>query len=331
MGSLKALTLAGGVAIAAATAAHAADLPAPPPMPAPVVMPILETSGWYLRGDIGRSEYAKPKLRLDPNPLAEVDAGWTYDNGSFMERQTAPTRTYDFYDQRLTHSIFVDLGIGYQFNQWLRADATFEWRGGSKLKAYDLLTRSYVYSQSAYDGSWNVDWQTRSLLRNNYRGNLDSLATMVNAYVDLGTFGGITPYVGAGLGLAYHRITSLTDTGHNDVTTTDANGVSNTTRHTTGGYFKDGKKTSFAWALMAGVSYNLTQNVKLDIGYRYANLGKARSGAAHCFNDPGCKQWRVSTNNIESHDVRIGMRWMLSQPDAPAPAAYFPAPLRSKF
>ena len=32
--------------------------------------------------------------------------------------------------------------------------------------------------------------------------------------------------------------------------------------------------TNFAWALMAGLDFNVTQNLKLELGYRYLNMGK---------------------------------------------------------
>ena len=335
MGSLKALTLAGGVAIAAATAAHAADLPAPPPMPAPVITPLLETSGWYLRGDVGIGSHKNPKLRTTPDPLAGQTTGWCggVDSNGNQDCYSNLTGDYRFHNPTLSHSTFVDLGIGYQLNQWLRADATVSWRGGAHLQAVDQMLVNGVYTQNWYDASGNYVGNNGGMpynqsLRNFYRGQVSSIVGMVNGYIDLGTFWGVTPYVGAGVGVAQNRISGLTDQGHS---------YTNGSGWPTGGYFSDGKKTNFAWALMAGLSYSVTSNLKLEVGYRYMNLGKMASGASHCFNGSGanggfdsCK-WKVSSSKLESHDVRIGMRWMLSQPDAPAPAAYFPAPLRSKF
>ena len=137
MGSLKALTLAGGVAFAAATAAHAADLPLPPP-PMPVAAaPAFEFSGWYLRGDVGLGANSNPKLRTTPDPLAGQTAGYCsgIDSNGNQDCYSGLAGTYKFHNPSLSHSTFVDLGIGYQLNQWLRADATVEWRGGAHLQA----------------------------------------------------------------------------------------------------------------------------------------------------------------------------------------------------
>ena len=46
-----------------------------------------------------------------------------------------------------------------------------------------------------------------------YRGNIASYVTMFNGYADLGTWYGVTPYVGAGVGFAYNKLFGMTDTG----------------------------------------------------------------------------------------------------------------------
>lgn len=338
MGSLKALTLAGGVAVATATAAHAADLPMPPPMAAPVVAPVIETSGWYLRGDVGLGTNSNPRLRTTPDPLAASSSGsWCdgVDSNGNQNCYSDMKSTYGFKNPTLSHSTFIDLGVGYQLNQWLRADATLEWRGGAHLQAVDQLNTTGTYTQNQYDSSGNLTNSTSSSytqsLRNFYRGNVSSIVGMVNGYIDLGTFWGVTPYIGVGAGVAQNRLSGLTDQGYlYSLTGGSGSGWP------TGGYSKDGKKTNFAWALMAGLSYNVSSNLKLEIGYRYMNLGKMTSGESQCFNADGTTggsgcNWRLQASKLESHDVRIGMRWMLGAPEAPAPTAYFPAPLRSKF
>ena len=92
---------------------------------------------------------------------------------------------------------------------------------------------------------------------------------MFNGYVDLGTWSGITPYVGAGVGFAYNKLFGFTDTGY---------AYSDGVQSPTGGYSDDGGKWNFAWGLMAGLSFDVTQNLKLDLGYRYLDYGKFTSG-----------------------------------------------------
>jgi opacity protein-like surface antigen len=56
---------------------------------------------------------------------------------------------------------------------------------------------------------------------------------------------------------------------------------------------------------MAGVGYAVTPNIVADIGYRYLNLGDAKSAA----DASGFMTFR----NIASHQVRVGLRWSFDE------------------
>ncbi|WP_166802534.1 outer membrane protein, partial [Microvirga pakistanensis] len=73
---------------------------------------------------------------------------------------------------------------------------------------------------------------------------------------------GFTPYIGAGIGLARNTLSDDVRTIH-DATT----GIETVER------IAGGKDFSLAWALMAGVGYQLSSNFTLDLGYRYVILG----------------------------------------------------------
>ena len=94
---------------------------------------------------------------------------------------------------------------------------------------------------------------------------------LANAYIDLGTWWCLTPFVGAGVGAAYHKFTGLTDVGH------IADG-------STGfGYAStDSSKWNMAWALHAGVAYNVTNNFKVELAYRYVNFGSIETPVIDC-------------------------------------------------
>ncbi len=160
-----------------------------------------------------------------------------------------------------------------------------------------------------------------------YRASISSLVGLVNGYVDLGTWYGITPYVGAGVGLARNTLSGMTDQGLVTICAV-ATGPS-------GGYFSDGSKTNFAWALMAGLDFNVTQNLKLELGYRYLDVGKFGSGASNCLNGTGagtgfaCAVNYVSSkNDLASNDFRLGLRWMIGEEPTYAPPE---APLVRKY
>jgi outer membrane autotransporter protein len=74
---------------------------------------------------------------------------------------------------------------------------------------------------------------------------------MANGYFDINTSTDFTPYIGAGLGMAYR----------------DADYTSNTL-HT-----ESDQSWNLAWNLGAGVAYHVTDTMALDMGYRYVDLG----------------------------------------------------------
>ena len=298
MAKYRALILAGGALLALTRVVAAADLLPPPPALEPLPPAPMEFNGWYLRGDVGLGfNAAAPSMAVSPDPLPAallVDA--------------ASTNT--FYNPTISASGIFDFGFGYQFNSWLRGDVTEEFRGGSSFQTLEVL------NEPTAPASQYADF---------YRANLSSYITMINGYADLGTWYGITPYVGAGAGFAYNKLFGMTDTGFAAVDGAPPGPV--------GGYLSDGGKWSFAWGLMAGLSFDVTQNLKLDLGYRYLDYGKFTSGVSHCLNGTGggsgfnCQGYTVySKNELASNDVRIGLRWML---DTGAPTA--PAPLVRKY
>jgi opacity protein-like surface antigen len=294
MGSLKALFLVTGAVICMTSLAQAADLlPPPPPMePAPMVSQ--EFSGWYLRGDVGMGiQSNNVSVSTSPNPLLGL----------------GPGGTNNYYNSSVSSSTLFDVGIGYQVNNWLRFDITGEYRGGGHFQTFE----------QAFNPSTAQDFGDF------YRGDVSSLIGLFNGYVDVGTWYGVTPFVGAGVGFANNRLTGVTDTGF-VCQAGPCQGV--------GGYLTDGSKTNLAWALMAGLDFNVTQNLKLELGYRFLDYGSLKSGISHCSNGAGgfsCgggSGYTLATKDLMSQDVRLGLRWAFTDTPMYEPE---PQPLVRKY
>lgn len=311
MRSLKSLAVAGVVTLGASATAFAADLPPPPMLEAPAPKAIAVGGGWYLRGDIGiGTNRHDPDVEFlsngAPPPLA-VGASYIMD------------------DFKMGSSAFFGVGIGYQFNNWLRADLTAEYRGSASLSGRD----TFLFPTTATTGN---------RLTNNYSGSLQTNLYMANLYADLGTFCGfgcITPFVGGGIGFATHKMGQVTDNSVQGPynTAVAPNSVFTGGTFAFNSYFAEKSRTNFAWALMAGVGVDVTKNVKLELGYRYVNMGKAETGVAELSGlagNPANLIMRVK--DVDSHDFRMGMRWMLNGDCCAAPVAYAPpAPMVRKF
>jgi opacity protein-like surface antigen len=285
MGYAKSFALAGLLAATVSTAAFAADLAPPPPPMEPLRPSIIDVGGgWYLRGDVGASLYDGAKFS---QPAVSAAGG-------------------RFLNEDFGGGSFVGAGIGYQYNNWLRVDLTGEYRFGSNVGAVD----DYRFVNGAGNPADG---------RNYYRGNYSAFVGLLNGYVDLGTWNGLTPYVGAGVGFAHNSLSGFTDQGFITDRVTGVSSVS-------GGYISDGTKTGLAWALHAGLGYDVSPNLKLEVGYRYLSLGDAQTGRINCF--CGTNAAPLKVKDLASHDFKVGMRWMLGGPVAPMPA---PEPIVSKF
>ena len=122
-----------------------------------------------------------------------------------------------------------------------------------------------------------------------YSAKIDSYTLLANVYFDLGNWGGFTPYIGAGIGTSHlrtHQYSNLTITSSNDVA--------------------PATRWNLSWAAMAGVSYQFTNNLLLDVGYRYLRLGDAVSGT-----EPMAYTTRTYFRDITAQEVRVGLRLLL--------------------
>ena len=266
MVSVKVASVAGAVALLA-TVADAADMPGLPP----VYMPQVEefsASGWYLRGDIGMTNQQF--------------------KGLHQRLYDVPGTTVEAVGMGWDSSMMAGLGIGYKFNDWFRADFTGEYRGRANFHGSDHVT---------FNGGQGVD---------NYSGSKSEWVFLANGYVDLGTWWCVTPYIGAGVGMANIRIDGFRDDGFNNF------GISTA-------YAANADKWNFAWAAHAGISYQVTPAMAIDLGYRYLSMGDGTTGATRAFDNSFTNGGPFTFRNINSHDLKLGVRWMLDAPVAPAP------------
>lgn len=295
MGSLKTLVLTGAMALGASVAAHAADFPVAPPPPPPEPV--------ALRGTISSGIYLRGDVGVGITNFGKYDQDDVRAaNGAWIAKEDRTT------------AFFGGVGIGYRFNNWFRIDGTWEYRGGTTVGATD-----------------QVDLGSGILLHNTYKGNLSSMVALFNAYFDLGTWNCLTPYIGAGIGYASNTISGVTDQG---VMSQNIPGVGWGPGFSTLGTAGSGTKSGVAWALMAGLGYEVNKNLTLEVGYRYLNLGDAQSG--RIVNAYGGQVYGpLKVKDIDSHDIKIGMRWNFGDPNCcgpkEPPPVYAPAHVVRKY
>ncbi len=118
----------------------------------------------------------------------------------------------------------------------------------------------------------------------------------------------MTPFIGAGIGASRNTISNFMDQGADSDRARQSSAPPTSTR---------GSKWNFAWAFYAGLGYQVTPGLTLEMTYRYVDLGKATTGTPHAFDGTSIPTSPFVFNNITSNDVMIGMRWNLGEPIAP--------------
>ncbi|ANT48766.1 outer membrane protein [Mesorhizobium amorphae] len=255
---------------------------------APDYVPVEVGSGWYLRGDIG---YAFSH----PFDHEETPAGFTSKSSLFDG----------------------SVGMGYHFNDYLRAELNFgilptnrfgdnfiTTCDGSITTTVTNVTTGTLVSQTNAPASAPCNG---SNIANNKAYSL-----MANGYIDLGTYVGLTPYIGGGLGVVYSKYNRAI--GQRDCAET-------TTTNTAGGFqtvdqFNCDDPAGYAgavaskgsydlaYALAAGVSYQVTKNVSVDLGYEYFAIPDAEYVAY----DGGAFNIH---KGVDYQSVKVGLRYDL--------------------
>jgi opacity protein-like surface antigen len=241
-----------------------------------------------------------PGIEAAPQAVTEFGSGWylrgdmTYSWTGNPGGELVDPRTFD--SSSLRDNWGFGLGIGYKHG-WLRSDLTVDYRRTSAFNGYVFIPTAALDPQGAGCDTFSPTFVDIAC-DVNVAGRIDSFATLWNFYADLGTWNGFTPYVGAGIGGALVRTKGFN-------TTITALGVTPVPDPATGTY-PDKDRWNLAWALMAGFSYNFAYNTALDVGYRYINIGKAETGFTTATDGN-----QVRTGKIDSHELRVGLRYMI--------------------
>ena len=206
---------------------------------------------------------------------------------------------YSLIEKSMNDKAIVGAGLGYQWNDYLRFDLTGEYRGAN----------NFGFTLAGPTAAPNQEF-------NIYSATHSAAVGLLNAYYDIGDFWGVMPFIGAGAGFAYHNINNFHDVGAGD--SVGGFGIAPPT-----------STTSFSWALHAGVDYEVNQNLKLEMSYRYLDEGNAGAGIVTCFNTVSCADIDYTVRDISSHDMRVGMRWTFGE--APAPMHMPEPPVMRKY
>jgi opacity protein-like surface antigen len=171
----------------------------------------------------------------------------------------------------------IGVGGGYQYNNWFRTDMTVDYE-----ELYSRSNLNYRFVPCPGAPAQPCLPYPRATAR--------TIAILSNAYFDLGNWGGFTPYVGAGVGADIQLQETQLNWYNANIALVASLPQTNTR------YWR------FAYALMGGVAYDLTDHIKIDLGYRWINLGDFTG--LNLFNN-------LVTRNVNAHQLRLGFRYVI--------------------
>jgi OOP family OmpA-OmpF porin len=190
------------------------------------------------------------------------------------------------------NSFMLGVGAGYRFTPAFRTDITLDYITRLKISGHNSSVTSLTNS-----------------------AKVSSLVGMFNGYLDINglmpnnMLGPFQPYLTGGVGVASNDLGN-TAYGFPGL----GSGVVSQSGST---------HTDFAWGAGAGIGYALTQNLTLDLGYKYMDLGQMRSGSTGTVLGTAFATTPIKAN-LQVHTVMIGFRFAFGGPPAPPPPAPTP-------
>ena len=146
----------------------------------------------------------------------------------------------------------------------------------------DIDTLSFFNNTGTGNGTSNSD-----------SSEINATYGLVNLLLDIPLGYGLTPFIGGGVGYANVRFDNIS----NDVATGSGSAGAGTV-------FFDDEDTAFAYSLTAGVSYDISRNVTLEVAYRYLSFTNVQIRD----NTAALGTTNVTEDDIDNHQVNVGLR-----------------------
>ncbi|MDD9908865.1 MAG: porin family protein [Ahrensia sp.] len=231
-----------------------------------------------LPGTASAADLLEPPV-IEVPEVVTVKKGWyirgdiSYDSEDIDSPYAFTNVPTPFRSAEIDDSYNIGVGIGYQVKDYFRVDATLE----------------YVFGTD-FHGTFDCGVCAGGLTQET--AEISKLRLLANAYVDLGTFSGLTPYVGVGIGGTYLSVEDYTQSFAVPP---------QSPRH------KDHESWRFTYAFHAGLSYELTHALTFDLGYTYARMEDG--GFAGYSIDTNISQPQIYDEGIDNHVIRAGLRY----------------------
>ena len=214
--------------------------------------------------------WRRPPVESEPGPqYKELMSGWYLRGDVGYRWNSGGPSSGNVTSEKYSTSFDGSVGFGYKY-QWFRADLVYDRSGPTRVSAFTTIPVGQPQLTA----------------------KISSQTVLANAYVDFGTWGGFTPYVGAGVGIA--RLKSVNYVDNSDSPSNNVFGVTG-----------PGTQQNFAWAAMAGVAYQVAPSWVVDVGYRYLAMGDVPGSEG-----AGTRTGAAVFKNQTVNEARIGIRYL---------------------
>ena len=254
-------------------------------------MAAAQDSGVYLRGQLGYGVFSDQELVV--NDVDRLGGGAIGDEGGAVLGSSASAIVGDVGSGG---ELGFSAGLGYDFGNGWRLEGDYA---------------------NLFNDFGTVGGTTASSAK------LRAETYMLNVLYDFEDFGRFAPYIGGGLGMANGEVSaSVHDFANPNATATAMQAIVRNPACVTGLVDFDQARscdirdddTNFAWQLMAGLGFDVTDNLTWDTSYRYVDMGTFEvDGDVSVFETDGSiGQVSPLTSDLEdaaAHMVMTGFRY----------------------
>ena len=232
-------------------------------------------TGWYLRGDIGGG-------------TTSASAGSNIVDGELD----------------LGNPISLSVGAGYNVGNGLRYEFGF-----TQLTNLSFSGRTSIGCGREEDPADSAN--TIPITGNCFQsisGDVVTSSGTVSAFKDFQKIGKFTPYIGIGGGLSYvssNELSSLIGCNGRSDTDCGAEGGFGANVFSEGGFVNESSFT-YTGNVILGASYDLSNNMKVYVGYKYSYYGSATL-ASTTENDFISED--LELDSFDNHEIRVGLRY----------------------
>ena len=231
-------------------------------------------TGWYLRGDIGGT-------------VTEVTGEVNAVGG----------------DVDLGDTISVNVAAGFEAGSGVRYEI-----GLSHYNGLEFSGRNSSGCGSELVGG--VSTHITGNCSTELDGDVIATAVTASVFKDFTQIGAFTPYVGLGGGFTYISSNGVSwDSTCVGTVATDCGAGGGVGTHATGaGFYTNDSSFGLVANLMVGAAYDVTDNVKLDFGYKYSYFTSTTVGSD---DGAGINGSDLDLDSIEHHELRVGLRYAI--------------------